>query len=341
MFRNGFYFDSDLALDPFFNDYGTSPFVGYVDPKTGEKVVYCKSSRKKSSRLPATPLSLFFDKVKSNYDEEHGDFFRHDKIAAEKRISDIKQILIDNRKKAEADFKDFYYSDDEIRAFVSQKESDRLHARYARQKRFLRCGFFNRDKWNWFCTFTWDPALFSTSDDWQKSLLRFFANIAERHHVQILGAFEYGDDNGRLHFHCLLSDPEKYFSDFKTKNTFSKKDRRYKNVKESVLMRQKFGINEFDSIDNNNNDEVRNTLLYCCYYAIENDGRTYYSRHMPSAVLQFMDISKECYYCGEEGVLKLLIRPGYEWDLSNFGKDKIPLRKTILRDDKYVFKDAS
>lgn len=341
MFRNGFYLEPENVTFDMSLMFDTSPMVGYVDPYSGEKVLYKKSEQKKGPRMPKSILDTVYQQVQTEYDEKNGDTYKRDRDVNKKRLNDIKSILIESKKKREVEFEEFYaYSVETIESFVDQKDKDRLHARYARQKRFLRRGFFNRDKWQYFCTFTWDGEKFETAEEWQKSILRFFGNVAFRHGAKFLGAFEKGDDNDRLHFHCLLSDPEGYFSDFEKKTTFSKKDKKYKKVLQNITLREKFGINDFEVINAADNDDLRHTILYTSYYTIENDGRLYISRGLPTDILQYVNIKDTCYYAGEEGVFKFLARPDYEWDFEDFGKEKTAMRKTLYS-EKYIFKDVS
>ncbi len=310
--------------------------IGYVDPSSGEKIVYKKGSGKRRSSYKVDPLRDIYQSVCDKYDAENGTGFRSDRSAANKRINDIKKILQQSRQNRESDFNDFMsVSDDDISSYVDLKEDARLHAQFAKQKRFMRRGFFNRDRWTWFSTFTWDGSIHDTAEDWMKSILRFFGNTAFRRGVRFLGAFEFGDDNGRLHFHCLISDPENYFSDLKKVHRFSQKDHCWKNMMESVMMRQKFGINDFESLDCGSDKELRSSLLYTCHYAIKNGGRVYTSRGLPLQTIQYLDIVENCYYAGEEGVLKLLLRPDYQWTY-----DGPSIFQRILNED-LPFRDVS
>jgi hypothetical protein len=211
--------------------------------------------------------------------------------------------------------------DEYLDGVLDEKERQRIHGLLARQKLFLRKAAFNKGRLTYWFTWTYDSALWSSPEVWQESIKRFIANNCDRKGIKIMGGFEYGDENERLHFHGIGIIPEKFFNGKLHKvQRYSDKEKRWKTSLEFSTMREKYGINEFESVKEKSNHDYNAVLHYICDYIVKQGGKMYYSRGLKDHALQFVD-ADYLYYQFEDGEVKYNL-----CDKFRIGEDSLSLR---------------
>ena len=114
--------------------------------------------------------------------------------------------------------------------FIAEKRKDDYYAFKTKRKHFCRTVFFNRSKLNYWFTLTSDPEKYKTPEECFKAFERWIANNAVRNNIKIIGRYESGEENGRLHFHGFCSFPNGFLEDdFVKVNRYSEKDHKYGN----------------------------------------------------------------------------------------------------------------
>ena len=96
---------------------------------------------------------------------------------------------------------------------------------------------------------TYDPEKYSSEDKWLNTLFRWFANNVDRYGIKIMGGVEFGDENGRMHFHGVAIIPDDFFGDdLQLVTSYSTKRRKREERLESKEIREKFGINDWKKL---------------------------------------------------------------------------------------------
>lgn len=283
--------------DTFFNEYSIKV------PKKDEDVIL-----RDGFQADYYDLRYQFDRAKESFERTFGRVDRCDKSKNKELINNIRDILLESKKRAEKCF-DNYFSEQDIDDYIAGREKSRINSLYAKRRRIGRKVFFNKDKFNFFVTVTRDDKLYCSEVLWQKDLLRYFSNLADKKGVRVLGRFERGNKDDRLHFHAFMCVPEGSLRrGFTTVNRFSDVDQRWRTVQESVDFRMRFGMNEFDDLTKKSADDFKRCLNYILKYINKQDEKIYYSRYLPSSCLSFVDIA-DVYLKGDDVTTKFLLRP--------------------------------
>lgn len=265
---------------------------------------------------PKKLINLLYNEAKREYDDANRRVV-FKKSEREVRLDGIREILTRKVEARRSLFRELENLD--VNAYMSTKDYDEWHQWIARKKRFFRkCGL-NRSRLNWWFTVTWDPEKFSTEEEWLRALVRWFSNNAFRYGLKVLGGFEYGDENGRLHFHGIAHVPDDFFCDgdlYKV-NRFSDKDKRWKTSFEYGELREKFGINEWETLKGMDNKEFMATLHYVADYATKQNGRMYYSRGLKDCGIQYVDAA-DLIMLFDDGETKFYLKNNFE-----FGKESL------------------
>ena len=242
-------------------------------------------------------------------------------VSLDEKMQNIKAILSKNLDALRESSQSAQYNDmiEHLDDYISERKGLEQFNMQQRQKRFNRKFGFNREKFNYAFTVTWSPELYETSEEWLESLLRYFGNICFRKGVRIMGAFEFGDENGRIHFHGVGYFPEDFFGDgLHYVKRYSTKRHRWEQSLEYDYMAKRFGINEFDPLKTKSKAELSSVLGYITKYVIKNNGRTYYSRGLEDGVYQYID-PKYCFYEFESnGMIKYKLAESFSFDIERF-----------------------
>lgn len=148
-----------------------------------------------------------------------------------------------------------------------------------RQRRFRQKSFLN--DWNFFATFSYDEKVMDEAS-FRTSLKKCLANLHTRHGWKYMGVFEYGEDNGRLHFHALMYIPDGQMIGWLSPvRRYSTKRHCWEDSVENSFFRSRFGINQFDELSHRDvkSGKVANYILK---YLLKSDERIVYSRAIPT-----------------------------------------------------------
>ncbi len=306
----------------------SQPLKVYFDLKNNRWVCH-KVIHQTHEKRPPELIDELFRQAKTEYDMRNDRIIYPTKSERQERLDGIKDILKRSvQKNIEFDENLRHLIDDELlSAYVDGKGNDELHAEYAKKKLFMRkCGL-NRKKLNFWFTITIDSAKWKLQEEAIDFLFGWFANNADRYGIKILGGVEYGDENGRMHFHGLGSFPDGFFGDGLHKVTrYSDKDKRWKTMLEFDELRKKIGMNEFESLHGLDEKEFMKVLHYVSDYATKQGGRMYYSRGLPSHDYQYVS-ADELMFEFEDGLMKYFPKQGFV-----FGRNSI---EAMIRNGHY------
>ncbi len=158
---------------------------------------------------------------------------------------------------------------------------------FQRLKRFRRKAYLN--KWNYFASFTYADGK-CTEDEFRLRLKKAFSNLATRRGWKYMGVFERGEENNRLHFHCLLNIPKIGCGELDAPGRFFQREK-YSNKKHKMVettvnshFDEKFGDNDFSFIDEKIL-KVSNTINYLLKYIEKSGERIIYSRGIPTEII--------------------------------------------------------
>ena len=299
----------------------------YYDLISEQYVAHIVRSQKKRD-LPKKMIDILFNESRDEWDLHDTKIFRTKK-EHDARIAGIREILMKKVQEKKDLYRELDVMIDEknMNQYIDGRDKEEWHSWLAKRKRFLRKAGYNRKLLNWWFTVTWDPAKYDSAESWLNDLCRYLAIKSWRSGWKILGGFEFGDQNGRLHFHAVAYIPDGFFkeNDLYKANRYSLKEKRWKRSLEFKEIREKFGINEFESLKGLDNKEFLSTLHYVADYVIKETGRMYYSRGLKDNTLQYIDAEdlllefddgSTKYYLSsgvkiEEDNLSVMLRYGY------------------------------
>lgn len=176
----------------------------------------------------------------------------------------------------------------DVEDFVTRKIKDELRNVHARKKRFYRKAFLNR--WNYFVTLTYSDEKMD-ADKFREKMRRCLCNLHTRRGWKYMGVYEYGDENGRLHFHALVYVPDGgMIGEIKEKSNYNPKTGRMETRNENSFF-TRFGVNDFQQITAT---EVKhgNAVNYLLKYLEKQQQRIVYSRGIPSEICVNLCVDK-------------------------------------------------
>lgn len=196
------------------------------------------------------------------------------------------------RCKIESELVKFFYEayeyNDEIEQescceFISRKIYNTTAAYCARKRRFHRKK--DQTQWTAWWTITYDDSKFPSEFAFKKTLLKRFNNLAVRNGWRIMGVFEHGEENERLHFHGFFYIPEgQEVGELVPQQHYSKKHGCMHKYVENTDFREKFGVNEYEDIREAMRSDINAMANYTakmCRY-MEKGEKVFYSRHLPT-----------------------------------------------------------
>ena len=192
-----------------------------------------------------------------------------------------------------------------IDTLLEKRKEEEIHAEHARAKRFARKVGANLERINYFFTITMDPSKWPSEEAWLDALFKFFANCSTRKGTKIMGAIEYGDENGQIHFHGIACLTAEFFknNELENKSHYSNKEKRWVNYKEHPHIRNRFGKNEFVRIDNVPQKEFLKIVNYVSVYATKQGNKTFYSRGLPDCSYQYVS-ADDLFFEFDDGIVK-------------------------------------
>ena len=183
------------------------------------------------------------------------------------------------------------YDEDYVTERIKQKERNL----YLRQRRFRQKAYLN--EWNYFATFSFDEKLMDEVT-FRASLRKCLSNLHTRRGWKYMGVFEYGEDNGRLHFHALMYVPDgQMIGGLTDVKRYSTKRHKWEASTENTFFRTRFGINQFDHIERADIKSGK-VVNYVIKYLLKSDERIIYSRAIPTelyAIIEDHEIASEMF----------------------------------------------
>ena len=158
-----------------------------------------------------------------------------------------------------------HFEDEErASAFVAEQMERKQRNLIARRTRLARK--INLGEWNYFCTFTYDDKK-HTEESFRAKLSDTFKKLRQRYGWEYLGVYERSPKNNRLHFHGLFYTP-KMKGELVKRRDYSTKEHRMQTTLQNTYFTERFGRNDFESI---NTVDLSNTGTYLLKY-IEKSG---------------------------------------------------------------------
>lgn len=155
-----------------------------------------------------------------------------------------------------------------------------------KKRRFFRKVWFLKP--NYFITLTYDEEKM-TAEEFRNKLFRTLANLAYRRGWKCLAVPEYGECNGRYHFHVLARIPKgQMIGELIERNDWSTKHNHRVKTVSNTFFERKFGRNDFRKIDAYNR---YSSINYVAKYVGKSNNRVRSSRGIPSEIS--MDIDEE------------------------------------------------
>jgi hypothetical protein len=171
--------------------------------------------------------------------------------------------------------------------YITKKIELKLKSLYERKKRFRRKAFLN--DWNYFVTITYDDAK-QTAESFLKKLKKCLSNLHTRHGWKYMGVFELSP-TGRIHFHALVYVPRgEMVGTIEEVRDYSFKDHKMQIRHENSFFFDRFGVNDFDSIEKFQLKHGR-TIDYLLKYLGKTDEKIVYSRGIPTFL--FLDLTPD------------------------------------------------
>lgn len=175
----------------------------------------------------------------------------------------------------------------ELVPYIEEKYKAKMKNIQLRKKRFRRKAFLN--DWNYFVTFTYDSDK-TTEDEFKVSLRKCLSNFHSRRNWRYMGVWEYGEKDGRLHFHALMFIPEgQMISEIYERKDYSERKHKVVITHENKFFFERFGKNDFAPITKESLKRGK-TLDYILKYITKTNEKIVYSRGIPS---EFTDDIKD------------------------------------------------
>lgn len=166
--------------------------------------------------------------------------------------------------------------------FIGRKLYNKSAAYSERKKRFRRKK--DQTQWTAWWTITYDDRKFSSEKAFKKTLLNKFRNLCVRKQWKIMGVFENGEENGRLHFHGFFYIPKgSEVGELVKMKHYSEKKGCWHEYIENTEFKKIFGTNEYEDITESLQSEINSMSEYTqkMLRYMEKGGTVYYSRHIP------------------------------------------------------------
>jgi hypothetical protein len=189
----------------------------------------------------------------------------------------------------------FGFSDENF-SFFTRKVRNRYCYYQARKALFKNKALMNR--WHYFFTVTYNPAFFSSEEEFVKAFCVFISRYCYREKWRQIGVFERGSKGGRLHYHGLLYLPSSELARIKT-SLIERKDYSVRKKKVTVThflpeFEFRFGRCDFERLDSVL-VERGEILEYIYKYMGKGDNKSFYSRYVPSQFLVDVNLADDTY----------------------------------------------
>ena len=175
-----------------------------------------------------------------------------------------------------ARLKPHFSSEKDCKEFVRENFARKLRNLICRRVRIFRK--VNLQEFNYFCTFTYDNKL-HTEKSFQKKLKTAFRHLTERRDWKYMGIWERSPENKRLHFHGIFHIPKDNIpGEFTTRRDYSFSMRRMREIKQNSYFLEKFGRNDFEPINTDN--QKTSAMTYIIKYLEKTEEKIVASKGM-------------------------------------------------------------
>lgn len=167
--------------------------------------------------------------------------------------------------------------------FIGRKLWNMTSAYNERRKRFHRKK--DQVRWTAWWTITYSDENFADEQTFRRVLLNKFRNLCYRKKWLIMGVFEHGEDNGRLHFHGFFYIPQgQEIGELVDRQHYSKKRGCLEKYKENTEFARLFGANQYVNLEYSTDAGVNAYAEYTSKMLgyMEKGEKVYYSRHIPT-----------------------------------------------------------
>ncbi len=167
--------------------------------------------------------------------------------------------------------------------FIQRKMYNSSAAYSGRKRRFYRKK--DQIQWTAWWTITYSDDKFKNEQQFRKRLLNKFRNLAVRKYWRIMGVFEHGEENGRLHFHGFFYIPEgQQVGEIEDRKNYSEKNHQWHFFKANTEFERDFGINEYEDISEamSADSKAMADYTYKMLRYMEKGEKVFYSRHIPT-----------------------------------------------------------
>ncbi len=222
--------------------------------------------------------------------------------------------------------------------FISRKIYNTTAAYCSRLRRFHRKK--DQTQWTAWWTITYDDELFSSEEEFRRTLLNYFRNKAapDRGGWRVMGVFEHGEENGRLHFHGFFYIPKDTERSKCVEVTrYSTKRGCMEKYMEHPEIRKKFGVNKYEDIREAMQSDITAMANYTakmCRY-MEKGEKVFYSRHLPTEfvgeffnndMVMFFNITCKC------RIKRYVVNPAVITRSSMEIKRRVPVDEQLIYD---------
>ena len=185
----------------------------------------------------------------------------------------------------------YFYSLEKTEKYVDQQLERKQRNLICRRIRMTRKA--NLQKFNYFCTFTYDDKK-HTEDSFRKKLRNKLGSFANRKGWKYIGVWERSPKNQRLHFHGIFYIPDKTLPGYLIKvRDFNTKKKRMQETWQSDYFNELFGRTDFEPL--NENENIGESLAYMMKYIEKTGEKIVYSKGLPQYFVS--DILEEDVVC--------------------------------------------
>lgn len=176
----------------------------------------------------------------------------------------------------------------QVKEKVHHLLNNKAKAELRRLERFDKKASMLKEYWTHFITITYNDK-YMDEEAFENRLRQLLGNNTRRFGWLIAGKFERGEQDGRLHFHALVHIiPGTSFSKIECRNEYNPLTKRMEERYVNVELEKKFGRTDFVPIN-----QVAliygNIAEYVSKYTNKSNGKSYYSRGIPTEMVMHID----------------------------------------------------
>lgn len=188
-----------------------------------------------------------------------------------------------------ATLKNDFATKDELSAYVERNTERKRSNEIRRKIRLYRK--LNLQRWNYFCTFTYDDNL-HTEETFRKKLSNTLKHFVSRNGWKYVGVWERSPEKQRLHFHGIFYIPKLVGEIIETKD-YSTKTHKTQITYQNTHFLKRFGRNDFKPIQSKY--EIPSVAKYIAKYMEKTGEKLVYGGKLPTFFLS--DIVDEDVIC--------------------------------------------